>query len=705
MSENSPSRIVRFSVFEVNLQSGELRRQGQKVKLQEQPFQVLAALLERPGELVTREELRTRLWATDTFVDFDHSLNAAIKRLRDALGESAEAPVFIETLARRGYRFIAPVETPSGANGAIEAVQPIEDTRQERTKATLLSKWRYVVPAAVILVLVAIGVRWMARSADPRVPRVVSSMPLTNDGLPKGGRMVTDGSRIYFTERQSGRWLLKEMSSSGGESAEIATPFQSVEIYDISPNASELLIGGDVVQKMRELWILPIPAGPPYRVGAILVSTSCWAPDGEHIVYTSGNEMYSAKKDGTESRRLATLPGGAGELRYSLDGRRIRFTAFDPVRASLEMWEIREGDQTPQPVLPGKKPPHNCCGTWSPDGKLFFFQTFMLNTHLDQDLWVLSDASPLNKPSEPVRMTNGPLALGSPIPSTNGKKLFVRGTQARAKLLRYDAGSGTFQPYLGGISASDVEISRDGQWVTYVSYPELTLWRSRVDGSDRRQLTFAPVEAFLPRWSPDGTRIVFTDLQLGKSAKIYIVSRDGGVPEAAMPDDKGNEIDPTWSPDGASIVFARSHLDRDLAIYRVGLKTRLISKIGGSDELTGPRLSPDGRYLVALSRDWTKLMLYDFRTEKWTELAAVVKGAIGYPNWSRDGRYVYFENANPDWEFSRVATTNGEIRSIVKVGEIPQPRPTWMGLAADDSPLLRQDVSSQEIYELDLEFP
>ena len=110
MSGNSSSRIIRFSTFEVNLHSGELRRRGQKVKLQEQPFQVLAALLERPGEVVTREELRSKLWPADTFVDFDHSLNAAIRRLRDALGESAETPIFVETVARRGYRFIGNVE-------------------------------------------------------------------------------------------------------------------------------------------------------------------------------------------------------------------------------------------------------------------------------------------------------------------------------------------------------------------------------------------------------------------------------------------------------------------------------------------------------------------------------------------------------------------------------------------------------------------
>src|SRR6266404_7214227 len=128
MSGDFSSSMIRFGTFELNLQSGELRQRGQKVKLQEQPLQVLAALLERPGEIVTREELRSKLWPADTFVDFDHSLNAAIKRLRDALGESADAPVFIETLARRGYRFIAPVHG-SSASGVAEITPAPEQSR------------------------------------------------------------------------------------------------------------------------------------------------------------------------------------------------------------------------------------------------------------------------------------------------------------------------------------------------------------------------------------------------------------------------------------------------------------------------------------------------------------------------------------------------------------------------------------------------
>src|SRR5246500_4910355 len=118
-----PASLYRFGIFEVDLRTGELRRNGIKLKIQEQSLQVLAMLLAEPGALVTREELRNRLWSTDTFVDFDHSINAAIKRLRDALGDSAENPRYVETVARRGYRFLAPVSSGNG-NGAIHA-QPI----------------------------------------------------------------------------------------------------------------------------------------------------------------------------------------------------------------------------------------------------------------------------------------------------------------------------------------------------------------------------------------------------------------------------------------------------------------------------------------------------------------------------------------------------------------------------------------------------
>jgi DNA-binding winged helix-turn-helix (wHTH) protein len=154
VSGNPSSGIIRFSTFEADLQAGEVRRQGQKLKLQEQPFQVLAMLLERPGEVVTREELRIKLWPADTFVDFDHGLNAAMKRLRDALGESAEKPIFIETLDRRGYRFIAPVEKLDDSGHFMQAVSRHGDSessdRSEELKGIARLKRRIGISVAAV---------------------------------------------------------------------------------------------------------------------------------------------------------------------------------------------------------------------------------------------------------------------------------------------------------------------------------------------------------------------------------------------------------------------------------------------------------------------------------------------------------------------------------------------------------------------------
>jgi DNA-binding winged helix-turn-helix (wHTH) protein len=148
--------LVRFGVFEADLRTGELRRSGAKVKLQEQPFQVLAALLERPGTVVTREELRTHLWQADTFVDFDHSLNAAVRRLRDALGDTAQNPRFVETVSRRGYRFLAPL------NGTASAVVP------EITALPVQAPKGWIASAAAVWLLLGLGVGLLMGSGSGR---------------------------------------------------------------------------------------------------------------------------------------------------------------------------------------------------------------------------------------------------------------------------------------------------------------------------------------------------------------------------------------------------------------------------------------------------------------------------------------------------------------------------------------------------------
>src|SRR5205807_4559027 len=158
LEARSPA-ILRFGVFEVDLRSGELRKQGMRIKLQEQPFQVLAVLPQRPGEVVTREELRNQNWPADTFVDFDNSLNTEINKLREALGDSADSPRFIETLPRRGYRFIAPVTGVDGtARGSASGV----------SAAALPSSRKIFVTLAVVMLAVGLAGRLLWRSRQAR---------------------------------------------------------------------------------------------------------------------------------------------------------------------------------------------------------------------------------------------------------------------------------------------------------------------------------------------------------------------------------------------------------------------------------------------------------------------------------------------------------------------------------------------------------
>src|SRR5260221_6963316 len=170
VTENSTKGVITFGTFEADLQAGELRRNGRKVRLQEQPFQVLTVLLEKPGEIVTREELRNRLWPADTFVDFDHGLNAAVKRLRDALGDSAENPRFVETLARRGYRFVAPVAGRPNGTGL--------DTKAESVPARSARRHFIRIFAVLAVLLMGTGAGLVAaRRLKP--PGRVSQQPPT----------------------------------------------------------------------------------------------------------------------------------------------------------------------------------------------------------------------------------------------------------------------------------------------------------------------------------------------------------------------------------------------------------------------------------------------------------------------------------------------------------------------------------------------
>jgi Tol biopolymer transport system component len=272
--------------------------------------------------------------------------------------------------------------------------------------------------------------------------------------------------------------------------------------------------------------------------------------------------------------------------------------------------------------------------------------------------------------------------------------------------VHYDAKSGQFAPYLSGIPAMGLDFSRDGHWVAYNDAADGTMWRSKVDGTQKLQLVFPPMLAYLPRWSPDGRQIAFFGHPPGEPWQIYLIPAEGGSPQLIYRT-ATNSADPNWSPDGKSLVFGENSLNNQgSAVYVLDLKTRNVSKLPDSDGLYSPRWSPDGRYIAAIPLDSLKIMLFDLTTKKWSEIASLF---VAYPTWSRDARYLYFDGILENQEgYFRVRISDGKLERLFSLKGFQAAGGAfgnWSGLGPDETPLLVRDVSIQEIYAFDWEIP
>ena len=303
----------------------------------------------------------------------------------------------------------------------------------------------------------------------------------------------------------------------------------------------------------------------------------------------------------------------------------------------------------------------------------------------------------------PVQVSNGQLSSRAPVFSPDGSKLFVIGEQLRGELERFDRRTAQFVPFMGGISADFVDFSRDEKWVAYVAYPEGTLWRSRIDGSERLQLTVTPMEVTVPRWSPDGSQISFYAIAGAKQQRLYLIGADGGTPKAATSSD-GGEMSAHWSPDGGSVLYSDfpffSATPAKVAVHRLDLKTQKIETLPGSEGYFAPTWSPDGRYATALALGGQRIMLLGFNTNAWTELT---RGS-GLQKWSRDSQYLYYLRYGPESAVMRVRMSDRQVQEIASLKGIRQAgrlAGLEFGLTPDGDPLVLRDVGMQEIYSLD----
>jgi Tol biopolymer transport system component/DNA-binding winged helix-turn-helix (wHTH) protein len=580
---STPPGVVRFGVFELDLQSGELRKAGILVGLQEQSLKILMELLERPGELVTREQLRQRLWPDGTFVDFEHGLNAVINRLREALGDSAESPRFIQTVPRRGYRFIAPVEQglegqdvrdqPGSEPGRVHtatgdtgAAGPERAQRRYNRSVT----WAAVVVAVAISAGVALYLFRLGSS--PRGS--MKTIPLTSlAGNERYPSFSPDGNQIAFV------W-----DGEGGDNEDIYVKVIGTEIAlrlttgpeadrnpAWSPDGRHIAFVRSSAEA-RGLFVVPALGGPERKIQSLLNDWSAgpsWSPDAEFLALAGQDapqavsSIFIVSIRTLEKRKLTSPPASAlGDFApaFSPDGRTVAFNRAghgggiflvpivggEPRRVTQEQhfWLERLA--------------------WTPAGRELIFSISEGAPESSDSLWRVPASG-----GTPERLAVGGRNAANPAVSSRGNRLAYEERRHDANVWKIAVRPST-QPALlpSQLIASTrheagPQFSPDGARIAFHSdrTGNFEIWVCDAAGSHLVQLTsFGGPMVGTPRWSPDGRRLAFDGLVKG-NADIYLVNLEGGVPHRVTTE-PSSEVAPSWSADGRWIYFASNRTGR-----------------------------------------------------------------------------------------------------------------------------------------------
>jgi Tol biopolymer transport system component/DNA-binding winged helix-turn-helix (wHTH) protein len=562
MSDPQP---VRFGAFELDLRTGELRKHGIRLRLQGQPFQVLQALLERPGELITREEIQRRIWADNTFVDFDQSLNRAVNKVREALGDSADNPRYIETMARRGYRFIAPVEGPPKLVAPTVAV-PVSHP------AAVGKPWGKIAWVAAGVLAAAGTGAWLMRDRTPLpLQRVV---PLTTfagwEGLPT---FSPDGNHVAFTwNGERGDNFDVYVKMVGNVTALRLTSDPASDVFPAwSPDGRQIAFysargGGGIY--------LVSPDGGPERKLADLVTNSrpAWTADGQYLLVSKPyRERDPATGDGAlflipvasegPPRQILAPPRGTWyrDPAFAPDGRSLAFASCTGAAGvpgcSLQVAVWQAG------LVPAGKPRQitQPSGTivgvaWTPDGSSLIYALSM--DAIRKHLWRVD----IRNGKEPERLeVAGGGARYPAIDFKAGRLAFERSYETD-NIWRLERG-GKPAPFLTSSSAEDrnPQYSPDGRRIAFESSRQvdsLAIWVANADGTGLVQVTnIGSSWSGTPRWSPDGRWLAFDARGKDGGWDVWVVEASGSSPRQLTHGPADNVV-PSWSRDGTSIYFA-----------------------------------------------------------------------------------------------------------------------------------------------------
>jgi Tol biopolymer transport system component/DNA-binding winged helix-turn-helix (wHTH) protein len=632
-SSGTESPRVRFGPFDADLQTQELRKHGVRLRLPGQSFQVLKMLLERPGGLVTPEDFRNALWPSDTFVDFDHGLSAAVNRLREALGDSADSPRLIETLPRRGYRFIGQVDAPPPVPTS-DAVPAANTAPQGRTKATIPSKLLAVSLITLVCLLASVLVYFRPR--DGAAIEALAAVPFTAlPGLEVAPSLAPDGSQIVFA------W-----SPSSSDAASDGLGF---DLYAKSMGS----------EKLRRLtnhpsqWI-----------------SSAWSPDGKQIAFhrvaKEGSGLFVIPSEGGSERKLRgsniSLPG-ASRISWSPDGKSLAFADSPATGGHRRLYLLRPGTDESMQIEHNEECQEETVPAFSPDGKHLAYLCFLSSG----EYAVAVATSSGNTPRLIKKYRGWAWGLAWTVDS---ERLIL------CQFQMGDARNSLFELTLAGTAVRPVWFGKDEnpEWPV-ISAKGNRIAYDNLSGGDpiilRRDLQNpqAPAVKLItssraqlqPVYSPDGKHIAFGSNR-GGAFEIWMTDSDGNNP-VQLTNLKGSGT-PNWSPDGQKVVFD-SRFDGHAGVYIVDISERVPRKlVTNLADVSVPSWSHDGKWIYFIGGGSGHAERI-YRAPANGGDATPLSTLRGYgPMESFDGEHVYFTTS--------VTATDNVV--IVRASQRPEAR-------------------------------
>jgi Tol biopolymer transport system component/DNA-binding winged helix-turn-helix (wHTH) protein len=637
--------VVRFDNFEVDFQAGELRKDGRRIKIQEQPLRVLSLLLDRVGEVVTREEIRQELWPADTFVDFDHGLNSAVARLREALGDSADGPRFIETIAKRGYRFIGSLHplTPTTINPAAT----VPDDRS--TRSSLGKIW--IGAALCFAIFSAAAIRAVYRpNPDSQLSRI-EVVPLVGlRGFQATPAFSPDGKLVAFRQSDGARNTGIYAAAVGGEKSLQLTNDPGDCCPTWSPNGDRIAFAR-YADKAMFIYVVPALGGTARRIyqGATAMAAGLsWSPDGNSLAFSESNSADPTRAwisvlslaDST-TRSLTSPPAGwlDHEAAFSPDGTRLAFVRSTVAGVSNDVFVMRlpfgEAKRLTFDNRPIMGPP-----TWTADSREIIFSS---NRAATTGLWRVSA---MGSAPSPVPGPEGEANWPS-IPAKGNNALVYEQWVSKANIWRLDLKDPKHIEKSPSPLVSEKgekmrpEFSPDRKRVAFESNRMgfWDIWTCAVDGTNCDQVTSLHGTAGRARWSPDGRYIAF-EFHPNERSEIYMVEVPGGVPHLVPTIPGTDNLSPSWSRDGKWLYFASKRGAEPFQIWKMpvqgGTPVRL-TKNGG----ISPVESLDGRYLYYCNYERGGVWRMPIQGGDEIEVLSDVDGG-GWPDWAITSKGIYY---------------------------------------------------------------